>query len=115
MLSSWWSIGVDTRFDVLEEALTDFGIAADKIVGVVLNKVNFRELAHGPTRTATTTTSTMPNMDTTIRRVEAAAFAVVRREMCGFFEVQYCQLSGPDWPISTFADTNQRLAHAHIG
>jgi hypothetical protein len=37
--------------------------------------------------------------------------------MCGFFEVQYCQLSGPDWPISTFADTNQRLAHAllHIG
>ena len=33
-----------TRFDLLEEALADFGIAADKIVGVVLNKVNFREL-----------------------------------------------------------------------
>jgi succinoglycan biosynthesis transport protein ExoP len=33
-----------TRFDVLEEALADFGIAADKIAGVVLNKVNFREL-----------------------------------------------------------------------
>jgi succinoglycan biosynthesis transport protein ExoP len=33
-----------TRFDVVEQALTDFGIAADKIVGVVLNKVNFREL-----------------------------------------------------------------------
>jgi polysaccharide biosynthesis transport protein len=33
-----------TRFDVLEEALADFGIAADKIVGVVLNKVDFREL-----------------------------------------------------------------------
>jgi succinoglycan biosynthesis transport protein ExoP len=33
-----------TRFDVLEEALADFGVAADKIVGVVLNKVDFREL-----------------------------------------------------------------------
>jgi polysaccharide biosynthesis transport protein len=33
-----------TRFDVVEQALADFGIAADKIVGVVLNKVNFREL-----------------------------------------------------------------------
>jgi succinoglycan biosynthesis transport protein ExoP len=33
-----------TRFDVVEQALSDFGIAADKIVGVVLNKVNFREL-----------------------------------------------------------------------
>jgi succinoglycan biosynthesis transport protein ExoP len=33
-----------TRFDLLEEALADFGIAADKIVGVVLNKVNFSEL-----------------------------------------------------------------------
>ena len=33
-----------TRFDVVEQALTDFGVAADKIVGVVLNKVNFREL-----------------------------------------------------------------------
>ena len=29
---------------VVEQALADFGIAADKIVGVVLNKVNFREL-----------------------------------------------------------------------
>ena len=33
-----------TRFDVLEQALSEFGIAAEKIVGVVLNKVNFREL-----------------------------------------------------------------------
>jgi polysaccharide biosynthesis transport protein len=33
-----------TRFDVVEQALTDFGIGAEKIVGVVLNKVNFREL-----------------------------------------------------------------------
>jgi polysaccharide biosynthesis transport protein len=33
-----------TRFDVVEQALSDFGIAAEKIVGVVLNKVNFREL-----------------------------------------------------------------------
>jgi succinoglycan biosynthesis transport protein ExoP len=33
-----------TSFDVLERALTDFGPAADKIVGVVLNKVNFRQL-----------------------------------------------------------------------
>ena len=33
-----------TRFDVLEQALNEFGIAAEKIVGVVLNKVNFREL-----------------------------------------------------------------------
>jgi polysaccharide biosynthesis transport protein len=33
-----------TRFDVVEQALGDFGIAADKIIGVVLNKVNFREL-----------------------------------------------------------------------
>jgi succinoglycan biosynthesis transport protein ExoP len=33
-----------TRFDLLEEALADFGIAADKIAGIVLNKVNFREL-----------------------------------------------------------------------
>ena len=39
-----------TRFDLLEEALADFGIAGEKIVGVVLNKVNFRELdaySHG--------------------------------------------------------------------
>jgi polysaccharide biosynthesis transport protein len=33
-----------TRFDVIEEALVHFGIASDKIVGVVLNKVNFHEL-----------------------------------------------------------------------
>jgi succinoglycan biosynthesis transport protein ExoP len=33
-----------TRFDVIEEALTRFGAASDKIVGVVLNKVNFHEL-----------------------------------------------------------------------
>jgi polysaccharide biosynthesis transport protein len=34
----------ETRFDVIEEALARFGIASDKIVGVVLNKVNFHEL-----------------------------------------------------------------------
>jgi succinoglycan biosynthesis transport protein ExoP len=34
----------ETRFDVIEEALVHFGIARDKIVGVVLNKVNFHEL-----------------------------------------------------------------------
>lgn len=33
-----------TRFDVVEEALANFGVAADKIVGVVLNKVDYREL-----------------------------------------------------------------------
>ena len=33
-----------THFELLEEALAGFGIAADKIAGVVLNKVNFREL-----------------------------------------------------------------------
>jgi succinoglycan biosynthesis transport protein ExoP len=33
-----------TRFDVIEEALAHFGIASDKIVGIVLNKVNFHEL-----------------------------------------------------------------------
>lgn len=34
----------NTRFEVVAEALANFGPAADKIVGVVLNKVNFREL-----------------------------------------------------------------------
>jgi succinoglycan biosynthesis transport protein ExoP len=33
-----------TRFDVLEEALTNFGVAADKIAGVILNNVDYREL-----------------------------------------------------------------------
>ncbi|MGA2129922.1 MAG: polysaccharide biosynthesis tyrosine autokinase, partial [Xanthobacteraceae bacterium] len=33
-----------TRYDVLNEALAGFGVAAEKIVGVVLNKVNYREL-----------------------------------------------------------------------
>ena len=33
-----------TRFDVLEEALNTFGEAADKIVGVVLNKVDYQQL-----------------------------------------------------------------------
>jgi polysaccharide biosynthesis transport protein len=33
-----------TRFDVIQEAIAHFGIASDKIVGVVLNKVNFHEL-----------------------------------------------------------------------
>ena len=37
-----------TRFDVIEEALAHFGIASDKIVGVVLNKVNFHELRYRP-------------------------------------------------------------------
>ena len=50
-----------TPFDVIEEALADFGIAAEKIVGVVLNKVNFREL--DTTRAATTTTNTTPSTD----------------------------------------------------
>ena len=39
-----------TRCEVVEEALANFGTATDKIVGVVLNKVNFRELdaySHG--------------------------------------------------------------------
>ena len=39
-----------TRCEVVEEALANFGMATDKIVGVVLNKVNFRELdaySHG--------------------------------------------------------------------
>jgi succinoglycan biosynthesis transport protein ExoP len=39
-----------TRSEVVEEALANFGMATDKIVGVVLNKVNFRELdaySHG--------------------------------------------------------------------
>ena len=35
-----------TRFDVIEQALAHFGIASDKIVGVVLNKVNFHELGN---------------------------------------------------------------------
>jgi succinoglycan biosynthesis transport protein ExoP len=33
-----------TRVDVVEEALANFGNAADKIIGVVLNKAKFREL-----------------------------------------------------------------------
>jgi polysaccharide biosynthesis transport protein len=33
-----------TRFDVLEEALINFGIATDKIVGVVLNHVDYQYL-----------------------------------------------------------------------
>jgi succinoglycan biosynthesis transport protein ExoP len=33
-----------TRFDVLEEALVNFGIASDKIVGVVLNHVDYQHL-----------------------------------------------------------------------
>jgi len=33
-----------TRFDVLDDALAHFGVAGDKIIGVVLNKVNFHEL-----------------------------------------------------------------------
>jgi polysaccharide biosynthesis transport protein len=39
-----------TRCEVVEEALANFGTAADKIVGVVLNRVDFRELdahSHG--------------------------------------------------------------------
>ena len=39
-----------TRCEVVEEALANFGMAADKIVGVVLNRVDFRELdaySHG--------------------------------------------------------------------
>jgi Mrp family chromosome partitioning ATPase len=39
-----------TRCEVVEEALANFGMATDKIVGVVLNKVNFHELdaySHG--------------------------------------------------------------------
>jgi polysaccharide biosynthesis transport protein len=34
----------DTRFEVVEEAIGSFGAAADKIVGIVLNKVDFHEL-----------------------------------------------------------------------
>ena len=33
-----------TRIEVLEEAIASFGPAADKIIGVVLNKVDFHEL-----------------------------------------------------------------------
>jgi polysaccharide biosynthesis transport protein len=33
-----------TRFEVLDEAIANLGIAADKIVGVVLNKVDFTAL-----------------------------------------------------------------------
>jgi succinoglycan biosynthesis transport protein ExoP len=33
-----------TRFDLLEEALTNFGVAADKIVGVIMNNVDYREM-----------------------------------------------------------------------
>ena len=33
-----------TRFEVLEDAIANFGIAADKVVGVVLNKVDYNEL-----------------------------------------------------------------------
>jgi succinoglycan biosynthesis transport protein ExoP len=33
-----------TRFEVLEEAIANLGIAADKIVGVILNKVDFTAL-----------------------------------------------------------------------
>ena len=33
-----------TRFDVLEEAMANFGIAGDKIVGVVLNQVDYQVL-----------------------------------------------------------------------
>ena len=33
-----------TRFEVLEDAIGNFGIAADKVVGVVLNKVDYNEL-----------------------------------------------------------------------
>jgi succinoglycan biosynthesis transport protein ExoP len=33
-----------TRFDVIEQALAHFGVASDKIVGVVLNQVDFHEL-----------------------------------------------------------------------
>jgi succinoglycan biosynthesis transport protein ExoP len=33
-----------TRFEVLEDAMANFGIAADKVVGVVLNKVDYNEL-----------------------------------------------------------------------
>lgn len=33
-----------TRFDMIEEALANFSVASDKLVGIVLNKVNFREL-----------------------------------------------------------------------
>jgi polysaccharide biosynthesis transport protein len=35
-----------TRFDVLDDALAHFGVASEKIVGVVLNKVNFHELGN---------------------------------------------------------------------
>ena len=34
----------NTRFDVIQEAIAHFGVASDKIAGVVLNKVNFHEL-----------------------------------------------------------------------
>jgi Mrp family chromosome partitioning ATPase len=33
-----------TRFDVLEEVLSDLGTATDKVIGVVLNKVDYNEL-----------------------------------------------------------------------
>ena len=33
-----------TRFEVLEDAIANFGIAADKVVGVILNKVDYNEL-----------------------------------------------------------------------
>jgi succinoglycan biosynthesis transport protein ExoP len=33
-----------TRYDVLDEALTSMAMAREKILGVVLNKVNYREL-----------------------------------------------------------------------
>jgi polysaccharide biosynthesis transport protein len=33
-----------TRFDVLEEALSELGAATDKVIGVVLNKVDYHEL-----------------------------------------------------------------------
>lgn len=33
-----------TRFEVIEDAMSHFGVAADKIVGVILNKVDYSEL-----------------------------------------------------------------------
>lgn len=35
-----------TRLDVLEDAIAHFGVAADKILGIVLNQVNFHEMAN---------------------------------------------------------------------
>lgn len=35
-----------TRFDILEDALANFGVAADKIVGVVLNRVDHSALSN---------------------------------------------------------------------